>query len=86
MLDLESLFRLSCGMCVISSRVVFIEAEVIESIDVLEHTLFIAGILACETLDRDREPMTYAYYRDIKKGKTPGTVAAAPPSSYGAMI
>jgi flavin reductase (DIM6/NTAB) family NADH-FMN oxidoreductase RutF/rubredoxin len=53
----------------------FLEAEVIDSIDVETHTLFIAQIVACGMLDEEKEPMTYAYYRDIKQGKTPKTAA-----------
>jgi len=60
---------------ILDNTVGFLEAEVTQSIDVVTHTLFIAKIVACETLDRDREPMTYAYYRDIKHGKTPKTAA-----------
>ena len=60
---------------ILDNTVGFIEAEVTGSIDVETHTLFIAGIVACETLDKDREPMTYAYYRDIKHGRTPKTAA-----------
>jgi len=53
----------------------FIEAEVIESIDVQTHTLFIGKITACETIDDSRIPMTYTYYRDVKGGRTPRTAA-----------
>ena len=60
---------------ILDNTVGFIEAEVFESIDVETHTLFIARIVACETLDKDKEPMTYAYYRDIKHGRTPKTAA-----------
>ena len=60
---------------ILDNTVGFIEAEVVESIDVETHTLFIAGIVACEALDEDKEPMTYAYYRDIKHGRTPETAA-----------
>jgi rubredoxin/flavin reductase (DIM6/NTAB) family NADH-FMN oxidoreductase RutF len=59
---------------ILDNTVGFLEAEVTESIDVVTHTLFIAKIVACETLD-DKEPMTYAYYRDIKQGRTPRTAA-----------
>ncbi len=59
---------------VLDNAVGFLEAEVTESIDVATHTLFIANIVACEALD-DGEPMTYAYYRDIKHGRTPKTAA-----------
>jgi len=60
---------------VLDSTVAFLEAEVAQSIDVVTHTLFIAKIVACETLDGDKQPMTYAYYRDIKQGRTPKTAA-----------
>jgi len=60
---------------VLDNTAAFIEAEVTENIDVVSHTLFIAKIVACETLDESKEPMTYAYYRDIKRGKTPKTAA-----------
>jgi ferric-chelate reductase [NAD(P)H] len=53
----------------------YLEAEVTESIDIVTHTLFIAKIVGCEVLNGDKEPMTYAYYRNIKHGKTPKTAA-----------
>jgi ferric-chelate reductase [NAD(P)H] len=60
---------------ILDNTAAFLEAEVTETIDVVSHTLFIARIVACETLDEDVEPMTYNYYRDIKHGKTPKTAA-----------
>jgi len=60
---------------ILDNTVGFLEAEVAESIDVVTHTLFVAKIVACETLDEGAEPMTYAYYRDIKRGRTPKTAA-----------
>jgi len=59
---------------VLDNTVGFLEAEVTQGIDIITHTLFVAKIVACETLD-DKEPMTYAYYRDIKRGRTPKTAA-----------
>jgi len=60
---------------VLDNTAAFLEAEVAQSIDVVTHTLFIGRIVACEVLERDAEPMTYAYYRDIKHGRTPKTAA-----------
>lgn len=57
------------------STVAYIEAELLSSIDVETHTLFIAKITACQNLDVENEPMTYTYYRDIKQGRTPRTAA-----------
>lgn len=60
---------------ILDNTAAFLEAEVTESIDVISHTLFIAKIMACETLDENAVPMTYNYYRDIKHGRTPKTAA-----------
>ncbi|MHC4500668.1 MAG: flavin reductase family protein, partial [Planctomycetota bacterium] len=60
---------------VLDNTVAFLEVEVTDSIDILTHTLFIGKIVACGRLDDEREPMTYAYYRDIKHGRTPKTAA-----------
>jgi rubredoxin/flavin reductase (DIM6/NTAB) family NADH-FMN oxidoreductase RutF len=53
----------------------FIEAQVIQAVDSGTHTLFIAQVAACETIDDNKIPMTYTYYRDVKGGKTPRTAA-----------
>ena len=53
----------------------YIEAEVIKRIDVRTHTVFIGQVVACQTVDKSRIPMTYAYYRDVKHGRTPRTAA-----------
>ncbi len=59
---------------ILDNTVGFLEAEVAERIDIITHTLFIAKIVSCRSLN-DKEPMTYAYYRHIKRGKTPKTAA-----------
>jgi ferric-chelate reductase [NAD(P)H] len=60
---------------ILDNTVGFIEAEVTDAIDVETHTLFIGKIVACETIDDSKIPMTYTYYRDVKGGRTPRTAA-----------
>ena len=60
---------------VLDNAASFIEAEVIEAVDVETHTLLIGKITACETIDDSKIPMTYTYYRDVKGGRTPRTAA-----------
>jgi len=60
---------------VLDNTVAFIEAEVTDAIDVETHTLFVGRIMACETIDESKVPMTYNYYRDVKGGRTPRTAA-----------
>jgi flavin reductase (DIM6/NTAB) family NADH-FMN oxidoreductase RutF/rubredoxin len=45
------------------------EAEVVQSVDLGTHTLLIGKVTEAEVL-RDIEPMSYAYYRTVKKGLT----------------
>lgn len=60
---------------ILDNTVAYIEAEVTDTVDIFTHTLFIARVVACETLDDSKSPMTYSYYRDIRGGKTPKQAA-----------
>ncbi|ATW28156.1 rubredoxin [Candidatus Formimonas warabiya] len=50
----------------------YLEAEVIDSIEVETHTLFIGKVIDAEVLSTE-EPMTYAYYHQVKRGSAPPT-------------
>lgn len=47
------------------------ECEVVQTMDVDSHLLFIGNVLDGDLLDAEGEPLTYAYYREVKKGKAP---------------
>lgn len=53
----------------------YLEAEVISSIDVETHTIFIGKVKNAEIIS-EGEPMTYAYYQQIKRGMSPSTAPA----------
>lgn len=55
---------------VLDSVIAYMEVEVIKEVDVGTHTVFIGKLANAETLI-DGEPMTYAYYHQIKMGVTP---------------
>lgn len=57
---------------VTENTVGYLEAEVINSIDVGTHTIFIGKLVDAEII-KDEEPMTYAYYREVKRGTAPKT-------------
>ncbi|MEM2890485.1 MAG: flavin reductase [Candidatus Hadarchaeum sp.] len=57
---------------VLDNAVGYLEAEVINSLDVGTHTIFIGKIVEAQTLS-NAEPMTYAYYHEIKRGVSPPT-------------
>ncbi|HEA46917.1 MAG TPA: High molecular weight rubredoxin [bacterium] len=57
---------------VMENTIGYLEAEVINSLDVGTHTLFMGKVVAAEIL-KDEEPLTYAYYHKVKRGATPKT-------------
>lgn len=50
----------------------FIEARVLKDMDAGTHTIFVGDVVDCERF-KEGEPMTYAYYHEIKGGKSPKT-------------
>jgi ferric-chelate reductase [NAD(P)H] len=52
------------------NTIAYFEAEVISETDIHTHTVFVGKIVAAEVLG-EGEPMTYAYYHQVKRGTTP---------------
>lgn len=50
----------------------YLEGKVAKEIDIGSHTLFISEITEAEVLS-EGEPMTYAFYHQVKRGTTPKT-------------
>lgn len=57
---------------VLDHATAYMEAEVMQSVDVGTHTIFIGKIIAAEVLTQDT-CMSYSYYHEIKRGTTPKT-------------
>jgi len=57
---------------VLDHAVAFFECKLINSYDVGNYTVFIGEAVNAETLN-DSKPMTYTYYREVIKGKSPKT-------------
>ncbi len=65
-----------CGAPVFTeSCLAYIEAEVIDSLDVFTHTIFVGKIIDAKVLSDEEQPITYDYYHKVKKGKTPKAAA-----------
>ncbi len=50
----------------------YLEVRVINQLDVVTHTIFVGELVGAEVL-KEGEPMTYAYYHQVKRGTTPKT-------------
>lgn len=56
---------------VINDSIAFLECKVGQTIDVGTHLMFIGELINAEILDDSKEPMTYLYYRQVRKGVAP---------------
>ncbi|OQX61168.1 MAG: flavin reductase [Desulfococcus sp. 4484_241] len=57
---------------VMDNALCYFELKLSDSLDVGTHTLFVGEVVDADVI-KSGEPMTYAYYHNIKKGKTPQT-------------
>lgn len=57
---------------VLDHAVAYLEARVIQEVDVGTHTIFIGELIEADVIST-KECMTYGYYRQIKRGTTPVT-------------
>jgi len=56
---------------VLNEAIAFLECKVIETQDLGTHLMFIAELVQSEVLDKAAEPITYLYYREVKKAVAP---------------
>ena len=55
---------------ILDHTLAYLVANVINQVDVGTHTLFIGELVDADVI-KDGEPMTYAYYHQVKRGTTP---------------
>jgi flavin reductase (DIM6/NTAB) family NADH-FMN oxidoreductase RutF/rubredoxin len=56
---------------VLNDAIAYLEFRVEKTIDVGTHLMFIGELVHSEVLDDDAEPLTYLYYRQVKRGAAP---------------
>jgi flavin reductase (DIM6/NTAB) family NADH-FMN oxidoreductase RutF/rubredoxin len=57
---------------ILDHTIAYLEARVINQVDVGTHTIFVGELVGAEVL-KEGEPMTYAYYHQVRRGSTPKT-------------
>lgn len=56
---------------VLNSAIAFLEFKLEQSIDMGTHIMFIGELVNAEIIESTGEPITYSYYRNVKKGMSP---------------
>ncbi len=57
---------------VTDNTLAYLEARIVQEVDAGTHTIFIGQLVGADVL-KEGEPMTYAYYHQVKRGTTPKT-------------
>jgi flavin reductase (DIM6/NTAB) family NADH-FMN oxidoreductase RutF/rubredoxin len=55
----------------LEDTVAWLECKVLQTIDVGTHLLFVGEVVDGDVMDNHQPPLTYAYYRDVRKGSAP---------------
>lgn len=58
------------GISIVSDACSYIVCKVINKMETATHTVFLGEVIAADVL-KEEEPMTYAYYHKVVKGKSP---------------
>lgn len=56
---------------VMNNCISYLEFKVVETVDVGTHIMFIGELVNAQMLHPSKEPLTYQYYRQVKKGVAP---------------
>ena len=70
--DLNYKVGMSGAPFILENTIGYIEAELIGNNDVGTHTIFIGKVIDAQII-KDDEPMTYAYYHEVKRGTSPSS-------------
>jgi len=57
---------------VTDNTLAYLEARIVQEVDAGTHTIFLGELVGADVL-KEGEPMTYAYYHQVKRGTTPKT-------------
>lgn len=55
----------------LNESIAFFEFKLLQTIDAGTHLIFIGELVNAEIIDNSKEPLTYLYYRQVKKGFAP---------------
>jgi flavin reductase (DIM6/NTAB) family NADH-FMN oxidoreductase RutF/rubredoxin len=56
---------------ILNDSIAFLECKVVQTFDVGTHFMFIGELVQSEIINDAKEPITYLYYRQVKKGLSP---------------
>jgi flavin reductase (DIM6/NTAB) family NADH-FMN oxidoreductase RutF len=70
--DIDYKLGVTKAPIILDHSLAYLEARVIDQVDVGTHTIFIGELVGADVI-QEGQPMTYAYYHQVKRGTTPKT-------------
>lgn len=70
-------YEMKEGLPVIKSANAYLICKVVNTLEVYTHTIFIGELIDADIFDNEANSMTYAYYHNVVKGKTPSNASTA---------
>jgi flavin reductase (DIM6/NTAB) family NADH-FMN oxidoreductase RutF len=64
-------FKIVEDMPIIKDTCAYVVCRVIDTMETTTHTVFLGEVIEADVINSDRTPMTYAYYHNVIKGKSP---------------
>jgi flavin reductase (DIM6/NTAB) family NADH-FMN oxidoreductase RutF/rubredoxin len=55
----------------IEDAIAWFECKLVQTFDIGTHWMFVGKIIDCDVLQSSLEPITYSYYREVRKAKAP---------------
>jgi len=71
MKDMEVIYGACNIPIVLNESIAYFEFKLLQTIDAGTHWLFIGELITAEIIDETQQPLTYQYYREVKKGFSP---------------
>lgn len=73
---------LKYNMSIVKDSAAYLVCEVVDKIETQTHTVFLGKVLDADVLNEEK-PMTYAYYHEVIKGKSPKKAPTYLPETDG---
>jgi flavin reductase (DIM6/NTAB) family NADH-FMN oxidoreductase RutF/rubredoxin len=56
---------------ILNDSIAYLECKVVQTVDTGSHIMYIGELIQSDIIDNSKEPLTYLYYRQVKKGVAP---------------
>ncbi|MEI0518037.1 flavin reductase [Brachyspira murdochii] len=70
-------YEMKEGLPIIKAANAYLICKVVNTLEVYTHTIFIGELIDADIFDNEANSMTYAYYHNVVKGKTPPNASTA---------